>query len=790
MAGFQDILRGMTGGGGKGGPAPRTDLPAYSEKDSRLLKKVSKDLENINDAVKSSAKNWNKMGDARSLSRAQKALKALKEENQAFDKVMKDSNSTIEDRVEAYNKLAKAQQKSKEEVNEANREMNEHRGILGRTRNVLNDLSKNKGMALLAAGIRDFTIAAKAMNESLDIMARSGQLTDTTFSGLAKSTGLMAFEMKYAMIQAVAMGISADDANKAFVNLTDTFGGTVGVANMLRENWNEMAKVARKSGLSMAEMTNIAAQGYKRLGEDLNDSMNNVVRMAKVTANLNRQFGKGSVNTRDYAKAVNTLAFSQGFYNQSTRLVIESLGREIQTQLALGRSREAAVEGATKNLQVAGKTNLLGFQHFAQEMVAEYDKAVAENRTEEHIAELTERFGSQGEVIAHMLERGTLLSETNLFAFKDLVSESSALQSHMLEMFRTTGRMEDMLAYGIGLEAASRMKVEREMLVDQLRAVQKGAGDEALRTLFKLKPEQPVTPEMRGFATELRKGDMTDEQMLSKLRSLGGRIGGIAGEAIEVGKKDWRAYVDGGGLGWFAGITGILNTIAASIKELPSGIVGVLGGLALAKAVGVGPLAGAGAAGAGAAGALKTGAGAAARLALPVAAAATVGAMFTNMMSSFDETVRLFGESADAKKLVGMWAVGMLDSISFWDRDYTDEEKKGIVTGQRKSFLTSYADYLFDRPGMQEYREEEMDRASRRARGMVTEKIRADKAAGVAIPSTRGGDEAPVSAAPDPAPGGAASAVGSLQQGNLILEVTNWENVLAESQHNMAANIG
>jgi hypothetical protein len=342
----------------------------------------------------------------------------------------------------------------------------------------------------------------------------------------------------------------------------------------------------------------------------------------------------------------------------------------------------------------------------------------------------------------------------------------------MLEMFRTTGRMEDMLAYGIGLEAASRMKVEREMLVDQLRAVQKGAGDEALRTLFKLKPEQPVTPEMRGFATELRKGDMTDEQMLSKLRSLGGRIGGIAGEAIEVGKKDWRAYVDGGGLGWFAGITGILNTIAASIKELPSGIVGVLGGLALAKAVGVGPLAGAGAAGAGAAGALKTGAGAAARLALPVAAAATVGAMFTNMMSSFDETVRLFGESADAKKLVGMWAVGMLDSISFWD------------------FLTSYADYLFDRPGMQEYREEEMDRASRRARGMVTEKIRADKAAGVAIPSTRGGDEAPVSAAPDPAPGGAASAVGSIQQGNLILEVTNWENVLAESQHNMAANIG
>jgi len=332
MAGPLDILRGLGGGGG-GGAAPRPTMDAFiPEGLKRELATIEAQIKDVGSAADKSAKSYRKLGDARALLPAKKALSALKEAQKSFEETMRSGTATVEDQAAAYDKLAKAQQKASGAMGRATFDMNEARGMMGRTKNMLDVLAAHKGLAILTAMAKDLTMVLGDVNSQFNILARSGQLADKSFMGLLKSTGMMAGEMRFAALQAAFMGISADDSNKAFVRLTETFGGTSDVASSLRSDWYEWSQLARTTGLSMGQMADLADQGFKRLGETIDETGNNIARTSDITHPLNARLSKGRVNTADFAKAINTLAYSQGFYNQNTRMVIESLGREMASQ--------------------------------------------------------------------------------------------------------------------------------------------------------------------------------------------------------------------------------------------------------------------------------------------------------------------------------------------------------------------------------------------------------------------------------------------------------------------------
>ncbi len=789
MAGPLDILRSIAGTG-QGGRAPSPALPAYSAKDAGILKDVEKRMKNINAAVKKGASNWNQMADARALEGARKALKGLKTEQKAFNAVMRDGNATLEDRIEAYNKLADIRQKTTKAQRESAREFNENRGAAGRLKNVLDDLARHKGPALLAAAVKDLTLVFGDANKSFDIMARTGQLTDRTFGGLAKTTGMFSMQMRLAMIQASAMGIAGDDSNKAFAQLTETFGGTVEVAGSLRANWFEMAKLARVSGLGMTDMANLADQGYKRLGESVDTTMNNIVAMSKVTHELNGRFGKGSVNTREFANAVNTLAYSTGFYNQNTRVVIESLGREISAQLALGKSRTAATESAVTNLKMAGQVNIVGIDKFRQELIKQYNATEGDAEARAAlITNMTERFGSEGELIVSMMEKGRLQTGKGLFAFQDIVKNSSALSASMLESMRVMALSgpSQLLAMGVDFNRALRMEAESNLMADKLQSIARGGTD-------KLFTGDIISPEQSALIRELRDNPtMSREGMLRRFYATGGSVDAAKkamGDAdITTGEPEWKDYVSGDGVGWFLGVTNVLGLVRDALTKMPVALGLVIAGLMSRGALGKMISGGLGG------GKMTRGLGGMAKTLGPIA---VMTAQAFAWKEGWSNAAEIMGRSADAIGPLERIAAGASNAVSQLTFGLVDAGRlargetalqRALMPGQsfgeaatpeekmKQEFEHSKKMGWTQATNLQEFSDERSAKRAVHEANMAS----ATQGAAIAVPS-QGKGESPKAGA-TPAPAGGAIAKASISQGHLILDVVNWEDVLAQSQY-------
>ena len=179
-------------------------------------------------------------------------------------------------------------------------------------------------------------------------------------------------QMRLGSIQAAQFGITAEDSNAAFAQLTETFGGVGKAVDDMADKWADMAAIAKLSGLGMADIATLADQNFKKLGETLDDTLNTVKDMAQITGELNERFGQGSVNSKAFASAIQEMAYGTSFMNQNSRMLTETLGRELQMQLALGRAPEAAMKKAQQNMEMAGKVNIVGITKFRDAMQAEW----------------------------------------------------------------------------------------------------------------------------------------------------------------------------------------------------------------------------------------------------------------------------------------------------------------------------------------------------------------------------------------------------------------------------------
>lgn len=849
MAGPLDILRSIAGRGtGPQGGAPRTSLPAYTDEDARVMKKVTKSIEDIQKAVKASEGAWEKMGDARSLHAVQKTLKKLKDTQKDFNEVMRDGNSDIEARLDVYNKLAKAQGKHTEQIKASRREMNEAHGMAGRLLNVLDDMERNKGPIKLAAVMSDLSIVLKDVNEGFDQLARGGQLTDASLGGLAASTARYSANMRIAMIRAALLGYSAEDSNKAFATLTETYGGTADVAASLEERWTGLAKLGRISGLGITGVTDMMRQGYERLGETAEETGDAIARMVQITSQQNKMFGAGKVNTREFAQAVQSLAYSQGFYNQNTRILVETLGREIQTQLALGKSRKAATEGAVKNLQLAAKVNIRGVESFANTVRANYEQAKAKGPAAEaeFFANIREQYGAAGEEVEHLIKSTGLRGAEAFFTFENLVRGSSEMQSNMMETLRMSAFQGPgaLMGFGLDMGEALRMTNQMDLMATKLNAVAAGSKD-SLKNLFgkdvdlkdeKVKAFAKTLGEMGPATTVAQKQAMYTEYL-----GAGGIAEPMPGEAA--GDILEKLLADTEGTGWFLTMSSMANVVKTFFASFPFAKTAlVLGSLSLLrpalfkllKAGGAGALLSRGAtAVAGAGGRMAMMAGRAGVVGL---ALYTVGAGIKSLFDAADFGDMFQEGQAGFGAYLGVWAGSMLNKFG---AGFSKEEIKKLALGTHKGKLTAVGDAFYDfyekwwldadyvggftnalkrlGAGMAGIIKEawlntkaafgfgDEDRIKRVREGLLTggpgptspEAAVFDTQEGDA--TTRADAAAPGSTslppraaiAGTPARGSrSARATASLSGGHLILEVSNWEDVLAESQHNMAALAG
>jgi len=903
MAGPLDILRSMAGKHGAA-RAPEIQLPGFDRAQAQNLRKIKDELAGMQsvmgDLYRSRAhESLGKLAEkARKLTPLKKAIKDLAEAQGEFNVVMSRGTSTIEQQVKAYDKLAKTKQK-------ATREINEQTGAFGRLKNVADDVfsEANVKAGVLAGLLKLVTQYIGRVNTGFELLARTGMAGDKTFGQLAATTGMFVLEMELASLNVARFGVSAKDSNAAFIKLTETYGGTAKTVDMLGEKWAGVGIIARMSGLGMVEVANLAQQGMTRLGESLDTTLDNVVHLTRATGEMNKRWGDGAVNTREFSKAVQSLAYSQNFFNQSTRMTIDTLEREVQTQLALGRSRTAAITKAQENLEIAGKVNIIGAIQLRDDVQRAYEAAKLQGKGREYLAKITKDFGSEGMNIAAMLERGSLMSNQGMFAFKKYVQESSALRASIMTDIRVAAveGSQALLKYEIDYETAAAFAEEAITMVNLLEKVKAGKGtekerDAAVQAVFGREKDEegketPYSEEVKKFIADLRDPE-------SKLKT-GDRKTLLAEyyqaikrepteeekEAIEKAKTEagatWQSYVSevSGKKGtWFAGVAGSLNVIAGIMGTM-AGTLGlvlaaVIGGGLVAglipggglikrgaqavagfagkgfKAAGTGLLAaragigkGFKAAGEGlkaARGGVATAArgrfgGIASRIGIRGAAKVLgpIGVLTTQALAwkrGMDNAAEIMGKAEDAIGPLERVAAGAAEAVSDLTFGIVDSSKlaRGETALHRSQYARSFgrleADFaklakLTGRETIAGFgdvnvsEEEQMKKQFEHAQKMGWAKAgetlenykkriskpvqyraqerQAIKDAQIATPKTGSSDPARAAIAGIPAgAGGAAKATGSISQGNLILEVSNWEDVLAESLHDLAANAG
>jgi len=823
MPGPLDILRTLQGSNQQR-QAPPVRLPAFDAGSAEELEKMKKQIKGINDLIRTGKAGWKDYAKREPIIKATAATQNLAKAQKELNRLIKDANASIADRAKAYRRVSEAQKKARKEVESANRELNEQKGMLGRFKNTLDDVAKHKGMSIFTAALHDANIVLGDMNKQFNVLARQGAAGEMTFGELAGATAKFSGEMRIAMLNAATLGVEAKESNAAFLRLTETFGGSEEVVANLGDRWRGMATLARMSGLGMADVAALADQGFRRLGESVDTTMDNVVAMTKVTQELNQRFGEGSVNTREFAKSVNTLAYSKGFYNQNTRLVIEALSREVQMQLALGRSREAAVQKAQKNLEMAGKVNIVGITEFRSEIQRAYKNAEDQ---QQFLAGLQERFGDQGRTIASMLERGSLMTGGGLFAFQEAVKQSTELRAAMMEDIRVQALAgpNALLAKGIKFGEAMLLVEESRAIADNLAKV--AAGDRGVtRTLFGDTAERGE--ETKQLISELRKErdkPLSQTQMLSMFYKMGGAGQKMAEAAVEdqVGKppgEAWKEYVDtveGKGGTWFAGITNSLSAIKSLLGEVPIALAGVMGGLMLRGPLGrmLGNIATRGTGAAGMIGSPSRGMGglakAGAKAGLIGAGIAAIGGFAYGIVNASD----ILGKQDPSKwervaaglgSAISTITMGIVDAAAVakgetalqkwaYDVAWKPFEDDTDVNAPRSKEEDIKAQYEFHKKRRAAKGEEPLSfeeykrmRSTVKPAEAVAAASRAKVQAAASRPQTRPSDQAPVGATEAGITTGAkgpATAAASMSGGSLILEVNNWEDVFAQTQHNL-----
>jgi hypothetical protein len=400
---------------------------------------------------------------ARKLQPLYKAIEDVKNAEAEYLKLMKSSKATIHEQVKSYNKLAAAKRKQIQIGNE-------QKGMMGRLKNVMGGFGKANILLAIGMGIlRDASIIAKQAGEGFDVMARSGQALNKTFEELGYSTGNYMVQLNAASIAGATWGHTATDSKQAFQLLVQTLGGTDAAVSNVSNNFGEFAKIAKYSGISLGDAAAYADKNWKRLGKTVEDSNDDMAQMGLNTANLNSLFGEGSVDTKEYARTVSDLAFQSGNYNQNTKFLIESLNREVAIQLSLGKSREAAMGSAKRNLERAGKVNLLGIQMLAQKLEKEFEGR------EVTLEAMQEKFGSEGEMVYEMFKTGKFKGN-DLFALAEVAKDSSELQGAMQNMYR-----EDAARGGTALMATGAGNYGQQRLM-QIQEERRDVEFEAVKT--------------------------------------------------------------------------------------------------------------------------------------------------------------------------------------------------------------------------------------------------------------------------------------------------------------------
>lgn len=601
--GIQELIGNM---GRKSSASPRIagGLPAYSKQDTANAELISKELKTIDKLVKSSKANWDKMGAAKALLNVKKALEDVKEAEKAFNDAMDDANSSLEKRAALYEKLAKAKNKQLETQDDEIKKAREAEGMMGRTKNVLKDMAKNWKTLSLGAGFKVLSKVAKDTTENFDILAESSQLTNIGFGELAKSSANYSLELNIASLKAAQFGVSTKESTIAFAKLSKVYGGTREAVNDLGEGWADMVLIAKVSGIGMEAFTDLATQGMMRLGESMDSTKANAVDISKATAAMNQRFGDGSANAKEFTNAVTSLAFAQGFYNQSTKLTIDTLAREVNMQLALGASREAALGRAKENIEMAGEAGILGAQAFTEDLVSGYEEAKQKDLAagggtaaqDLFLAEKvgskeagTARFGADTKVIEHMLKSG----ETNLFAMQEMLSGSSAFQQEMLLQLKVAAAAGDrgtLIKYGVSDPKKFEAMIARGSLVNKQLATIASGGTAGTAMATEIFGEDVGEKDTKEFIEKAQEGGFGSEAEMFEAyyKLMDKETSELTDE--EGRKENVMEWVKGNiETGWFAGIAGVLDTIftvlgniftAAGVAGTAIGTIAAGGGIA------------------------------------------------------------------------------------------------------------------------------------------------------------------------------------------------------------------
>lgn len=755
----------------------------YSQSDVKIADQMAKRMSKIEKLVKSSNKHWAKMGEARSLQKAQKSMKEFNKEQKNYNSLMRNGSASMKDKVKAYGKLATSRKKAIDDTKEYNKVLNETKGAAGRALNVLNELPI--GMMALAGATNAVRIALGQANEGFQAMARNGQVAGKSMGDLAKSTGMFVVGMNLASISAAKFGIVPEESNKAFAQLTETFGGTGKAVNTLGAQWESLSQIAAVSGIGMTAMSNLVSDNFRKVGGTMEQALeaakDQVADLSMVTAELNARFGAGSVNTAEFADAINNLAFGSSFANQNSRMLTETLGRELQMQLALGKAPEAAMKAATKNIEMAGKVNIVGITQFRQKIQEEYAAAQKEGTGADYLASLGEKFGSQGEIIGNMLETKTLMDSKNLFAFQEAVDQSTGLRDQMLDDMRSSaagGDVSALLAKGLGIREAQYMVAEADLLNTKLGKLTKTGkeGAAAAEDLFgKDWEKKEDSGKVREFIKAQASGDFSKAEMQTKFRDMPGAK--LPGDV-----SPQKAFLgDTIKAGWFTGITsafktipGLLNTAVGSIVSGIGGAIALWGAKSIAAKVmggmgvpGMGGVAGMGA---------KLLKGGLVTAAVGVGAAGFVDAA-GRMREKKEAGESFLGMEKDEGGLMGSRAGGALQATA-----------SGALMGAAIGSVIPVVGTLVGAAvgaGIGALGALIADMTAddlTTPEALALEKANQEAAAIMPQPtSTAPISDGPVSAGAESGDPGAAIATGTVSGNSLILEVTNWDQIYAQA---------
>ncbi len=583
--GISDVLRGMTGGGGDQ-KAPAVGLPGFDAGSQKALTQMSKQLKEINKLVKSGKGDWKAYAKVDPLRKAAAATAGLKKAQQELTKMQKSGTASLHQLEQGYLKVAKTAKESKEAIKDANREMNETKGIAGRAKNVLDDVFELKGPLIFAAAMRDLQLITKDMSQNFNQLASRGQLANQSLGELAKTTALYSYEMKMASLSAAAVGIGAEESNAAFAKLTNTYGGNAKAVEQVSNEWKTLTTLAMTTGVGLESVSDLAASGYARLGESLEEVEVTVARVGSATKEMNDRFGAAAPTAQMMSKAVTELSYAQGFYNQNTNMVVDTLAREVSMQLALGRTQEAAVAKAQKNLELAGQVNLVGITQFRDQIQADFAAAEAAGTGQDFLADLARDFGAEGEIIASMLEDGNLQASGSLLAVEQLFKNSSKMQDAMMEKMRASaaeGNVSALLGIGIPLADAQIMIREGELLNKKIEKIRSGDKGDAIKAL-NLGPEKMQSKEVKKFIKDVKGGEMKPAELQAQFR----KISGAGDSTAEVGKPQdevdqWMGKT-GTDVAWFAAALNMFKTVPELLGTLPLNFGTVMAGL-LAKNV-------------------------------------------------------------------------------------------------------------------------------------------------------------------------------------------------------------